>query len=234
MTPPVPFRPSSSAEVSGPLSHSFLPWAMPRTPSPRLPSISPASLTSTVQQSNTSRFSTVLNSRSRETMVIEISDEDEDDEAEENVLSRPPNTDNDNDDDSDTRSPSIPIVSDSQEGNGLLPVSSGAAEVPASSMGDQTAPSGRPQCEHDTDPPFVTDGRGRVVWSRTVRGPSHTQTQAEARERHRSNSAIKARRQTSESGAAATDGRGRVVGTGQEGSEVNRRTSGTETETEAE
>ncbi|KAG1751666.1 hypothetical protein EDD22DRAFT_754610, partial [Suillus occidentalis] len=70
------------------------------------------------------------------------------------------------------------------------------------------------QCEHDTDPPFVTDGRGRVVWSRTVRGPSHPQAQVEARERHRSNSAIKPRRQASETGAAATDGRGCVVAIG--------------------
>ncbi|KAG2113129.1 uncharacterized protein F5147DRAFT_533703, partial [Suillus discolor] len=70
------------------------------------------------------------------------------------------------------------------------------------------------QCEHDADPPFVTDGRGRVVWSRTVRGPSHAQAQVEARERRHSNSAIKARRQTSETGAVATDGRGRVVPTG--------------------
>ncbi|KAG2129081.1 uncharacterized protein EDB93DRAFT_1095677 [Suillus bovinus] len=101
-------------------------------------------------------------------------------------------------------------------------------------MGEQTAPVGRPQCEHDADPPFVTDGRGRVVWSRTVRGPSHAQAQVEARERHRPNSAIKTRRQTSETGTAATDGRGCVVSMGQEGSEVNSRTSGTETETEAE
>ncbi|KAG1741128.1 hypothetical protein EDB19DRAFT_1706492 [Suillus lakei] len=232
MTPPVPFRPSSSAEVSGPLPHSFLPWAMPRTPSPRPPSISSASMTPTVQQSNTSRFSTVLNSRSRETMVIDIEDEDEEDEAEENVSSRPVNANNDND--NDTRSLSTSTISDPPESNGPLAVSSGVVEAPASSTGEQAAPSGRPQCEHDTDPPFVTDGRGRVVWSRTVRGPSHTQAQVEARERHRSNSTIKARRQTSEAGAATTDGRGRVISIGQEGSGVNGRTSGTETETEAE
>lgn len=232
MTPPAPFRPSSSADVSGPLPHSFLPWAMPRTPSPRPSSISPASMTSTVQQSNTSRFSTVLNSRSRETMVIDISEGDEEGEAEENVSLPPSNTDNDND--YDTRLPSTSTVLDPPEGNEMLAVSSGAAEAPASSTEEQTAPADRPQCEHDTDPPFVTDGRGRVVWSRTVRGPSHAQAQVEARERHRSNSAIKARRQTSETGLAATDGRGRVVSTGQEGSEVNSRTSGMETETEAE
>lgn len=230
ITPPVPFRPSSSAEVSGPLPHSFLPWAMPRTPSPRPSSVSQGSMTSTVQQSNTSRFSTVLNSRSRETMVIDISDEEED-EAEENVSLRSPNTDNENDNNEGTH---LSSVSDKPESEGLLAVSAGAAEAPASSTGEQTAPAGRPQCEHDTDPPFVTDGRGRVVWSRTVRGPSHPQVQVEARERHRSNSAIKARRQTSETGAAATDGRGCVVSAGQEGFEVNSMTSGTETETEAE
>lgn len=226
ITPPVPFRPSSSAEVSGPLPHSFLPWAMPRTPSPR-----PSSMISTVQQSNTSRFSTVLNSRSRETMIIDISD-DEEDEAEENVSSRPPNTDNENDNDFGTHLPSASTVSDQPENNGSFAVSAGAAEAPASSAVEQTAPAGRPQCEHDTDPPFVTDGRGRVVWSRTVRGPSHPQAQVEARERHRSNSAIKARRQTSETGAAAMDGRGCIVPT--EGPEVNRMTIGAETETEAE
>ncbi|KAG2042495.1 hypothetical protein BDR03DRAFT_990234 [Suillus americanus] len=229
-TPPVPFRPSSSAEVSGPFPHSFLPWAMPRTPSPRPSSISPASMTSTVQQSNTSRFSTVLNSRSRETMIIDIEDEEEEDEAEETASSRPL-TDNDSDNDNDPRLPSISTVPDPPESNESLAMSSGAAEAPASSTGEQTALAARPQCEHDTDPPFVTDGRGRVVWSRTVRGPPHAQVQVEARERHRSNSAIKARRQISETGAAAT---GRVVSTGQEGSEVNSRTSGTETETEAE
>lgn len=229
-TPPVPFRPSSSAEVSGPFPHSFLPWAMPRTPSPRPSSISPASMTSTVQQSNTSRFSTVLNSRSRETMIIDIEDEEEEDEAEETASLRPL-TDNDSDNDNDPRLPSISTVPDPPESNESLAMSSGAAEAPASSTGEQTALAARPQCEHDTDPPFVTDGRGRVVWSRTVRGPPHAQVQVEARERHRSNSAIKARRQISETGAAAT---GRVVSTGQEGSEVNSRTSGTETETEAE
>lgn len=232
-TPPVPFRPSSSAEVSGPLPHSFLPWAMPRTPSPRPSSISSASMTSPVQQSNTSRFSTILNSRSRETMIIDIDDEDEEDEAEENLSLRAP-TDNNNDDDSDSRLPYTSTGLDPPDNESLV-VSSGAAEAPAGSAGEQTAPAARPQCEHDTDPPFVTDGRGRVVWSRTVRGPSHSQAQVEARERHRSNSAIKVRRQTSETGAAATDvGRGRVALIGQEGSEVNSRTSGTETETEAE
>lgn len=232
----VPFRPSSSAEVSGPLSHSFLPWAMPRTPSPHPSSVSPASMTSTIQQSNTSRFSTVLNSRSRETMVIDISDEDEEDEAEENVLLHPLNIDDDDDNDNDTylSSTLTSTMPDPPESNESLVVSSGAAEAPADCTEEQTTPTGRPQCEHDADPPFVTDGRGRVVWSRTVRGPSHAQAQVEARERRCSNSAIKARRQTSETGAAATDGRGRVVSTGQEGSEVNSRTSGTETETEAE
>ncbi|KAG2070252.1 hypothetical protein BDR04DRAFT_1100482 [Suillus decipiens] len=233
-TPPVPFRPSSSAEVSGSFPYSFLPWAMPRTPSPRPSSISPASTSSTVQQSSTSRFSTVLNSRSRETMVIDIEDEDEEDEVEENTSLRPPNDNNiDNDNDNDSRLASVSSVPDPPESNELLAVSSGAAEVLASSMGEQTVPAARPQCEHDTDPPFVTDGRGRVVWSRTVRGPSHAQAQVEARERHRSNSAIKTRRQTAETGAAATDGRGHVS-TGQEGSGVNSRTSGTETETEVE
>ncbi|KAG1746670.1 uncharacterized protein EDB91DRAFT_1118274 [Suillus paluster] len=233
-TPPVPFRPSSSAEVSGPLPHSFLPWAMPRTPSPRPPSIPPASMTSTVQQSNTSRFSTVLNSRSRETMVIDISDEDEEDEAEEDCLSCSPSIGNDNDNDNDAHSLSTSTLSDRPGGNGSLPVSSEAAEAPTSSTGEQTVPSSRPQCEHDADPPFVTDGRGRVVWSRTARGPSHNQAQVDARERHRSNPTIKARRQTSETGAFATDGRSRVVWTGQEGSEVTGRISGTETETDAE
>lgn len=164
-------------------------------------------------------------------MIIDISD-DEEDEAEENVSSRPPNTDNENDNDFGTHLLSASTVSDQPENNGSLAVSAGAAEAPASSAVEQTAPAGRPQCEHDTDPPFVTDGRGRVVWSRTVRGPSHPQAQVEARERHRSNSAIKARRQTSETGAAAMDGRGCVVPT--EGPEVNRMIIGMETETEAE
>jgi hypothetical protein len=164
-------------------------------------------------------------------MVIDISDEDEEDEAEENVSLRPPNTDNENDNDDDTHLPSTSTVSDPPESIGSLTV---PAEAPASSTGEQAAAAGRPQCEHDTDPPFVTDGRGRVVWSRTVRGTSHPQAQVEARERHRSNSAIKARRQISETGAAAIDGRGCVVPTGQEGPEVNSMTSGAETETEAE
>ncbi|KAF8141647.1 hypothetical protein EV363DRAFT_1308651 [Boletus edulis] len=38
----------------------------------------------------------------------------------------------------------------------------------------------RPQLEHDVDPPFMTDGRGRVVWSST-RNASGRGTAAEGR-----------------------------------------------------
>jgi len=176
-------------------------------------------MTSSIQQqSNPSRFSTVLGSRSRETVIIDISDEeDEEDETEEE--SAPPSSPgNGSDDDNDTDAPPSFTFIVPDPASPLLPAPSGLAEAPASSTGDQTAPSGRPQCEHDKDPPFVTDGRGRVVWSRTARGSQGRRLS-------------KVRGQISETGIsqAAT-----VVSMGQEASEVVGRTGDAEVETEAE
>jgi len=69
------------------------------------------------------------------------------------------------------------------------------------SVEEQISPHDRPQYEHDKDPPFVTDGRGRVVWSRTARG---SQAQVE-RERCRLSPAVKVR-QTS-----VPDGRSHIA-----------------------
>jgi hypothetical protein len=165
-------------------------------------------------------------------MIIDISDEedddedddeDEDEETQESLLLHPLNIANHNDNDNDAPPPSTSTVSEPPE-SPSLPANSGAAEAAASSTDEQTGPPGRPQCEHDKDPPFVTDGRGRVVWSRTARG---TQAQAQVeRERRRLSPAMKVRGQTSETGVSATDGRGRVVSTGQEAPEVAGDTDG--------
>jgi hypothetical protein len=89
----------------------------------------------------------------------------------------------------------------------------------------------RDQPEHDAEPPFVTDGRGRVVWSRmrSARGaqvvvpresPQPPQAQAGTTTTERR---IKSRRpvqdsnsvaSTTSSSAFMTDGRGRVIWTG--------------------
>lgn len=159
-------------------------------------------------------------------MVIDISDgEDEGDETEENLLLCSLNIGNDHDSDDGTSPPSTSTVADPPEPASLLALS-GAVEAPASSVEEQTSPPGRPQCEHDKDPPFVTDGRGRVVWSRTARG-----SQAQV-ERCRSSPAVKVR-QTSET--VVPDGRSHIVLS----PEVAGRISDTgivetETETEAE
>ena len=185
-----------------------------------------------IQQSNTSRFSTVLNSHSQETMVIDIEDEDEGDETEESLLLCPLNTGNDHDSDDGTSPPSTSTVADPPEPASLFALS-GAAEAPATSTEGQTSPPpGRPQCEHDKDPPFVTDGRGRVVWSRTARG---SQAQVE-RERCRSSPAVKVR-QTSE--AEVPDGRSHVILSPEVAGRINdtgmvETETKTETETEAE
>ncbi|EGO22182.1 hypothetical protein SERLADRAFT_394964, partial [Serpula lacrymans var. lacrymans S7.9] len=79
------------------------------------------------------------------------------------------------------------------------------------------------QVEHDSDPPFVTDGRGRVVWSstRSARGALPATETREAQsppQRIRTCPPPKARRMgrevASESSGFVTDGCGRVIWTG--------------------
>ncbi|KAH7909075.1 hypothetical protein BJ138DRAFT_1011535, partial [Hygrophoropsis aurantiaca] len=71
-------------------------------------------------------------------------------------------------------------------------------------------------CDHDSDPPFVTDGRGRVVWSSTRAGrgatPSESTRGRTAKGRRGAPSSVN----TGSSGGFMTDGRGRVVWTGEE------------------
>lgn len=89
------------------------------------------------------------------------------------------------------------------------------------------------QQPHDADPPFVTDGRGRVVWSsmrpgRAVQAEAVHESPTPPHPPHTgmtgtTNSRIKTRRAGRESNSAVgttasdgftTDGRGRVIGTG--------------------
>jgi len=114
-----------------------------------------------------SRFSTMMNNHSRQTFVIDISDEEEEEEEEEEEGSIQHAFDAD--------PPNSYVESSDSSPSANLPVTrSSVEEQPAflQSVGSRhaDAPHGPPQCEHEVDPPFVTDGRGRVVWSSTRNG----------------------------------------------------------------
>ena len=104
-----------------------------------------------------SRFSTVTGIPSQETLIIDISDEEEEEEegSTSHVDIGPYNS-------ADLHSPRlesthIPQSPPEQPQSILQSVGNIGADMTLT----------RPQCEHDLDPPFVTDGRGRVVWSST-------------------------------------------------------------------
>ena len=107
-----------------------------------------------------SRFSTALDIQSRQTFIIDISDDDEDEEEEESAQHTfGPGSYHSIDSSNSPLSESARVPQSSSEQQPAVLQSIGNVDT------DTTLT--RPQCEHDVDPPFVTDGRGRVVWSST-------------------------------------------------------------------
>ncbi|KAI9464177.1 hypothetical protein HD554DRAFT_1276064 [Boletus coccyginus] len=104
-----------------------------------------------------------MSTHTQESFIIDISDDDEDEEEEEeetaqNAFESGPNN--------SIESPDSPLLTSTP-----ILQSSPELQPPATpqSVGNIHADMSlsRPQLEHDIDPPFMTDGRGRVVWSST-------------------------------------------------------------------
>jgi len=114
--------------------------------------------TSQPQSASSSRFSTVMSAHSRQSFIIDISDDDEEEEEEEEE--------------------SVHNASDTGP-NGSIESSDSPPLSAANLLHTDTSHS-RPRLEHDVDPPFMTDGRGRVVWSST-RNASGRGTAADGR-----------------------------------------------------
>lgn len=119
-----------------------------------------------------------MGAHSRQTFIIDISDDDEDEEEEESAQDIGPYNSIDPSDSPLLESTHALQSSPQQQPTALQLVGSVDTDMSLS----------RPQCEHDADPPFMTDGRGRVVWSST-RNMSGRGTATEGRaSRHRTGS----------------------------------------------
>lgn len=109
----------------------------------------------------------------RQPFIIDISDDDEEEEEEgsaQNASDAGPNSSVDSSNSPLLASTSVFQSSSEQQGAGCQSVANLHTDVSLS----------RPQLEHDIDPPFMTDGRGRVVWSSTRNAPGRG-TAAEGR-----------------------------------------------------
>ncbi|KII87190.1 hypothetical protein PLICRDRAFT_247085 [Plicaturopsis crispa FD-325 SS-3] len=196
--------------------------------------------------SSPSRFSTVVGDRGRMIIHIDSDNEDEDDEGSDSGEST--EVEDGGDDRSEgtcgRASPEDERASEqalhdaviTQETQSILAETEDLGRRAAAVVDDAVN-----HIEHDADPPFVTDGRGRVVWTRQGRGTTNDtantrpaappQRRAGPSERH-----LKTRRsgrdalspsveppvgghaspasaQQSTSGGFITDGRGRVIST---------------------
>jgi len=143
-----------SPPVEPPLERVPLPTQTPLLPEMRVASPPPPAPIP-------SRFSTVVSTHSQQTFIIDISDDEEEEEEEEsvqNLFDTGPNDSIESSDSPPLASPPVPQPSPEQQ-HPSAPQSVGNIRA-------DTSP-GRPQLEHDADPPFMTDGRGRVVWSST-------------------------------------------------------------------
>jgi E3 ubiquitin-protein ligase makorin len=236
---------------SGPSSSS--PLSLRETPSPApVPSIPSLSQPLSATTAATSRFSTVVGNRSQEQVFIDLVSEDESDEDDEGapceVVEQAFVGES-----SGMRSEDVErevagrfgedremiwldndVVPDNSQATAAYTVGRRAGQLttdindPAELSLVENVPD---QPEHDVEPPFVTDGRGRVVWSsmrpgRAVQAeavhesptPSHLiytgttgiTTRIKRRAGRESNSVVG----TTTSSGFTTDGRGRVIGTG--------------------
>ncbi|KAF8557809.1 hypothetical protein OG21DRAFT_191580 [Imleria badia] len=149
------------------LEHVPLPMQTP----PLLPEARAASQPQPARLS--SRFSTVMSTHSRQTFIIDISDDDEEEEEEE-----PAQNASDNGPNSSIAPSGSPVLASTPVPQSSPEQQTTALQSTANLHADMSL--SRPQLEHDVDPPFMTDGRGRVVWSST-RNTSGRGTAAEGR-----------------------------------------------------
>jgi len=202
--------------------------------------------------SATSRFSTVVGNRSQERVLIDLVSEDEEDDTDDDATSEGTEQHlaiGDLDDDIAARIDAVDGVilrvehairetetllariadEDTQAGGD---VDIGFGELTGNPTLNHVLPTEQDQPEPEAEPPFVTDGRGRVVWSSTRSGrgtPANAQAevtrespgQAQAVRTPMANTSerrMKPRRtaretstDTTESTGFTTDGRGRVI-----------------------
>ncbi|KAI6125423.1 hypothetical protein EDD16DRAFT_457707 [Pisolithus croceorrhizus] len=121
---------------------------------------------SSTRRAPTPRFSTVVNSRSRETLAVDASDEDN--------TAAVPTSDSYQDNTADTRT-----TQDLTSPSSLSPASSVDAQHTTDDSSDEFTSAAttnsrddRTDPDHNNEPPFLTDGRGRVVWSSPCTGRS--------------------------------------------------------------
>ena len=165
---------STTAEGDSPLSTRALleDVPLPRQLTPLLPEMPVASQPQPTRLPL--RFGTAMSPHSRQTFIIDISDDEEDEEEEEsaqNAFNTGPNNSIESSDSPLLASTPIPESSPEQQ-------QPSAAQSVGNIHSDISL--SRPQLEHDVDPPFMTDGRGRVVWSSTRNAPGRG-TAAEGR-----------------------------------------------------
>ncbi|KAG9312956.1 hypothetical protein JVU11DRAFT_6391 [Chiua virens] len=108
-----------------------------------------------------------MDNHSRQPFIIDISDEEDEEETAQHVL------------DIGSNNSIEPSASPILASTPVLHPSPAQQSTTIGNVHTDTS-LGRPQCEHDVDPPFMTDGRGRVVWSST-RNASGRATAAEGR-----------------------------------------------------
>ncbi|KAI6149793.1 hypothetical protein BKA82DRAFT_23588 [Pisolithus tinctorius] len=114
------------------------------------PAPGPSSLTRTP----TPRFSTVVNSRSREALAMDASDEEYADAV--------PTSDSYEDDTADTHT--------TQDLSSRFSSSVSNVDTRNTAADSNSGNDSRTHSDHNNEPPFVTDGRGRVVWSSACTG----------------------------------------------------------------
>lgn len=168
-----------STPVESPPEHAPLPTGLPLIPETRA-APQPTALSSSDPLPSQpqparlpSRFSTVMSTQSRQTFIIDISDDDEDEDEEESA----PHTFVAGSNNS-TESSNSPLLASTPVRRSSLEQQPTALQSVGNLHTDISL--SRPQCEHDVDPPFMTDGRGRVVWSSTRSTPGRG-TAAEGR-----------------------------------------------------
>lgn len=176
-----------------PPEHGPLPTRMPLPPETR-------AISQPLPARPSSRFSTVMGTHSRQTFIIDISDDEEDEEEEESVH-----------DAFDTGSYNSIDSSDFPLLESIRAHQSSAEQPPTTlqSVGSVDTDMSRPQCEHDVDPPFMTDGRGRVVWSSTRNASGRgTATEGRAPRQSRTGSTPRIVRPSASSALLASNTRG--------------------------
>ncbi|EIW79237.1 hypothetical protein CONPUDRAFT_167020 [Coniophora puteana RWD-64-598 SS2] len=225
LPPLVPLAPTSGSSSSRRRAPSLSLTSGLSGSSPQ-PAASPAA---NVSSGSISRFSTVVASRNREVERVVINlDEDEEDEAEsegEALILHPSNIRPASPAPSRPSSTSLPANPFAPQTPSTPPIppspsvpataqspsaSSKTSPTPPSLPASASAPN-QGSVEHNADPPFMTDGRGRVVWSSTRGGRADRQA-SRSRKTRRATATATATATGGDAGTAA-DARGRMVDT---------------------